>query len=115
MVCNLGLPWGADIQIVVAALVALALAVPLKADEPRILESAAKLAAETQLERPEPDRQRPAQPVARWLIASAVVGGIVAAMVLMGAESPGTLQRLRLAGSGPGVNFLTCTIFRVVA
>ena len=80
-------------RITIVAVVTMAMAIPLKADEPRILESAAKLAAETQLERPEPARRRPARPVGLWLIAAAIVGGIAAAVVLTGAETPTTLQQ----------------------
>ena len=88
----------------IIASVALAMAIPLHADElripesvaqhePRILESAAKLAAETQLENPEPERRRPARPVGLWLVGSLIVGGLVAAMILTGADTPTTLQQ----------------------
>ena len=80
-------------QIMIAAALALALAAPLRPAEPRILESAARLAAETQLDRTEPERRRPARPIGRWIVASAIIGAIVAAVVLTGADAPRTLQQ----------------------
>lgn len=80
------------------ALTAAAAAPAHAGEQPCILESAAKLAAETRLEpqqiqRTEPERRRPARPALPWIFGSAIVGGLIAAVVLKGGDAPDTLQQ----------------------
>ena len=85
-------------RIAIALVLVAATASPLLAsDRPRILKSAAKLAAETRLEiqvqRTEPvRRRRPARPALPWIIGVAVVGGLVTVLVLS-SDVPDTLYQ----------------------
>ncbi len=77
-------------RIATALALTAAVAAPAHAGEqPRILESAAKLAAE----RTEPERRRPARPALPWIFGSAIVGGLIAAVILQGRDAPDTLHQ----------------------
>ena len=80
---------------ILISFVVLVLAAPAVADDkpPRLLESARLLAAEAQLERPEPQRQRPARPARMWLLGAGIIGGLIAVAILTGDDAPSMLRQ----------------------